>query len=602
MVVFQFPAAVALGLGSSVIGRDIGERRLGFYFARPLSGIAIWGGKMLAAFALLVAAALLASLPVYLLANPFEPSGKPGPFPWQPLLTTMLFWILLMSAAAVASGALRSRSGLIIVDIVGLPLVATVFFEIGERMVGAGATRAVVSLATPPRALVLLWPVVVVLLAASAAQVAFGRVEARRGHLALSAVTLSGLLACAAAFGIYGLWLTSATPSDLRSGFVSAPPNGEWVMLSGGTRRTDPPELYFPGFLVNAATGEHVKMGGVAFGGSGSGPIWSADGRRILWPTERLRSIDLRSAQVGGPELSIVEAGTESTARLTLANQPGTLFYVAERGELRQQPLAVSSDGRALFAARDALRLVDLESGRETARVAGRAGVALFLPGGGARLLAMEPRGAVSEWRVFDWDGKGNRVEPRAEFSTEGAAQVRFSTNGDRLLVVEPRRLSLQVLDGSGLKTLIDPWPALNRAAVLASEGRVASVEENGSGLELHVLAPDGATTASATIPGKFPVRFGGEPVPGLLSIGVDRWDTAYLRETVFIDLATGQVRRRETDLTPAARWDFWSAGPAPASASTRLFWDSHHALVRLDPATGERRVLVVTRGLGDRE
>jgi hypothetical protein len=590
LVVFQFPAAVALGLGSSVIARDIGERRLGFYFARPLSGAAIWGGKMLGAFALLLGAILLACLPIQFLANPFQPSGRPAGLHWEPVLAMLLMWTLLLSAGAVAAGALRSRSGLLIVDIAGLPIVVAAFLWVGVRMVDAGATRVVFSLATPLRMGVLLWPVIGVLLAASAAQVVFGRVEPRRGHLALSTVTLSGLLACVAGFALYGGWVTSARPQDLRSGFVAAPASGDWVVLNGGTRRTDPPELYAPGFLVNATTGEYARMGGMA-----SGPMWSPDGRRALWSVERPRSIELLSARVGAPDLSIVDVGTEGTAHLTLANRPGTLFYEVERGETSQLPLALSSDGRLLVGARDALRLIDIEAQREIAHVAGRAVAATFLPGGSVRLLAVERRGNVSDWQVFDWDGKSDRTDTRASFSTEAASHVRFSPDADRFLVTEPRRLSLYVLADNRLLTLIDGWNAMNHASGLLSDGHAFSVEESGPGLRLRTFGPDGATRASVTAPGKFPVRFGGEPVAGLLALGVDRWDAASLHETVFVEVATGEVRRRETDLTPAARWGPWLGGLVPGSGGTRLFWNAQHALVRLDPTTGERRVLIAT-------
>jgi hypothetical protein len=598
VAVINFPPAVALGLGSSVIGRDIGERRLGFYFARPISGGAIWGGKMLGALALVVGASLLVFIPIHFLANPFGPSGRPSHLGSGALVVLLTLQMLLLSVAAVAAGSLRSRSGLLLLDIVGLPLVVAVFFWIGARMVDAGATRVVFAFAAPPRVQLLLWPVIGVLLAASAAQVVFGRVEPRRGHLALSAVTLSGLLACALSFALYGGWVTSATPQDLRGGHVAAPTTGDWVVLSGGTRRTDPPDLYTPGFVVNAATGHYARMGGTPF--AGSGILWSPDGRRVLWPAERPRSIELLSAQVGAPDLSIVNVATEGTAHLELANRPEMLFYVVERSELWQQPLALSSDGRLLVGARDALRLIEAQ--REIAHVSGRAQAGIFLPDGRVRLLGEERRGSVSEWQVFDWDGRSDRVDSRATFSTEGASHVRLSPSWDRLLVTEPRRLSSYALDGGHLVTLIEASSAGNRAAGLLSEGRVVCVEESGPGLRLRTFDPDGSTRADVTMPGKFPVRLGGEPLPGLLSVGVDRWDTASLWETVFVDVATGQVRRRESGLTPAARWDTWSAGPVPGSAGTRLFWDSQRALVRFDPATGERRVLIAAGGLPDKE
>lgn len=46
--------AVGLGwglsilLGATILGRDLSENRLGFFFARPVSGLAVWWGRVLA--------------------------------------------------------------------------------------------------------------------------------------------------------------------------------------------------------------------------------------------------------------------------------------------------------------------------------------------------------------------------------------------------------------------------------------------------------------------------------------------------------------------------------------------------------------------------
>ena len=67
-----FPIALAIGLGASVIGEDLAERRLGFYFSRPLSGWAIWASKNLAAILITLGTGLVFVLPVALL------SGQPA--------------------------------------------------------------------------------------------------------------------------------------------------------------------------------------------------------------------------------------------------------------------------------------------------------------------------------------------------------------------------------------------------------------------------------------------------------------------------------------------------------------------------------------------
>jgi hypothetical protein len=158
--------------------------------------------------------------------------------------------------------------------------------------------------------------------------------------------------------------------------------------------------------------------------------------------------------------------------------------------------------------------------------------------------------------------------------------------------------VSLYVLDRRQLTPLIDAWTGV---AGFLSESRIFAVDKNNDpGLRLRLFGADGTPRATVAIPGRFPIRFGGEPVPGLLSIGIGS-NREGPRGTLFIDAATGEVKRRELGVLPARGWG-WKLAPAPGSAGTRLFWDAQGRLVRLDPGTGERHVLVATRGPDDRE
>ncbi|HEX3581241.1 MAG TPA: hypothetical protein VH087_05740, partial [Thermoanaerobaculia bacterium] len=60
-----FTWGLALILGATVVGRELSERRLSFYFTRPVSGSAIWFGKLIAAIALLIASfAIVSAFPL----------------------------------------------------------------------------------------------------------------------------------------------------------------------------------------------------------------------------------------------------------------------------------------------------------------------------------------------------------------------------------------------------------------------------------------------------------------------------------------------------------------------------------------------------------
>src|SRR5438876_792573 len=55
LMAIGFTAGLALVLGGTIIGRDLAENRLSFYFSRPVAASSIWFGKVAAALVLIVA-------------------------------------------------------------------------------------------------------------------------------------------------------------------------------------------------------------------------------------------------------------------------------------------------------------------------------------------------------------------------------------------------------------------------------------------------------------------------------------------------------------------------------------------------------------------
>ena len=69
---------LALFLGGSIIAGDLAERRLGFFFSRPIPGWVIWGGKMAAALVLVFGAGLAVLAPAFLLREGTSTSTASG--------------------------------------------------------------------------------------------------------------------------------------------------------------------------------------------------------------------------------------------------------------------------------------------------------------------------------------------------------------------------------------------------------------------------------------------------------------------------------------------------------------------------------------------
>ena len=63
MIALAFGGGLSFLLGGTIVGRDLSERRLGFDFARPLSGGAIWAGRFLGAVGLPLLVAVVVVLP-----------------------------------------------------------------------------------------------------------------------------------------------------------------------------------------------------------------------------------------------------------------------------------------------------------------------------------------------------------------------------------------------------------------------------------------------------------------------------------------------------------------------------------------------------------
>jgi hypothetical protein len=184
----------------------------------------------------------------------------------------------------------------------------------------------------------------------------------------------------------------------------------------------------------------------------------------------------------------------------------------------------------------------------------------------------------------------GGSLTERGRFVTPA---VLFPTDDwGRVLRLHESGLSLHDLDGRALATLAEGWQArMNRAAGPLSGNRFGSVEEGPEGLRLRVFDSEGRRLGDSRIKGRFPLRVGGESAPGLLALGLLSSAEQDQRETLFVDLATGGLVRREPGVLPALRrWEPGQPGdcqnPQPASLATRLFL-SDEGIVILDPTTG---------------
>jgi len=582
-----FPIAIAIGLGASVVGEDLAERRLGFYFSRPLSGWTIWASKNLAAILITLGTAAAFVLPVALLSD-LQPSAVLGDlvrkFPdwFLPLIALLVGLIFVAQAVA---GAYRARDGLFALDIAAfatlVSLGALLVWRLSRAMGGG-----LFSPQEGPHAFdKVLWLALFVGLTAAVAaalQVIVGRTDARRGHLALSTtlwVTLgAGLLGAAG----YVSWALAVTPQEVGAypWSVRTTPSASHVVFWAARARGIG---YQPWFLLDTATGRFDRLppqGMVGF-------AFSSDGTRAVW-------LEGGEGEVPVLILRRLDAPASLAIRSNLDRLAGQSLWFSE----------LSDDGRlAVLSTPGRISVVDTDSGREAASAS-------------VVQLGVDPRNplAISRYalvgdtlRAFvaslpstglplvtaSFNVRTGQVTPGP--SIEGFDSVRSIREGRAL--VSGRGGRLAIVDGSEVHALLPESSLVVGSASLLEGGRAAAFVNGGGDPRLMVWSRDGQRTVDVAFPAGSSF-IAGEPRAGLLALGAGA-DFSKPPRTVLVDAKTGAVVRVEEGLTPIGHGFEDRTLPA-GSPGSQLFVGTRGEIVRLDPDTGQREPILVSRAPED--
>jgi hypothetical protein len=594
---FVVAAVLAVALGSSVIAGELAEGRLGFYFARPIAGWALWAGKLAGAAVLCGSAALLVLLPT-LLVNPRTELGAPwwlggGPVQQMPVFLTGLLAAIGLAVllSHVVSSMVRSRSPWLLLDLGAAFTVAALCWSVRQTLLHEGAVDA---LAWGLEGFVA--ALAAAALAASAVQVTRGRTDLRGGHRLLSLTLWIGLGMAALAFASYSRWVVSVSPADLWNlDSVLSPPAGSWISLRGPAVRRG---MYFPAFLFDTASGRPVKLAGSPpYHFWWLQPAFAPDGSRAAWVEAGAVGCDLKVLDLSRP------GARPAATAVTFAEWP--------------RRIALSPQGRLLAALQaSTLTVDDLATGKLLASIPLTEGAfeessfqMRFQADGRLRVYqaaSERPPGGGSIWRLaaFELDPGHGRltrfggVEVPGDYrfwtlSQDGERVVLQSRNGGSLLLADLRA-------GSVVATL--PSTRSPVSVTFLTDGRLLLDERRLDAGLLWILDRNGAELRRIPFPGRR-LAIGGEVEPGRLAVatavrGSSDW-TAF-----FVDLDSGRTTLLGHDLYPVVRNNLFLYPPGPGYASpqsigSRLFLRSGgHELALLDPATGRLRTILRTHGV----
>ncbi|MCP3958628.1 MAG: hypothetical protein GY719_12315 [bacterium] len=608
VLVALFGAVALLMLGSNIVGRDLSEGRLGFYFSRPVSPWALWLSRLTAAGLLLLGAVFLIAAPtaaldldslgslartgessrawpVMGLGELYTPGVIQATLPHMPPLGVRLLIVsglllLLLVIVHIVSSIVRARSLWLLADLAALALIVSLGWAARDLLVREQALGAL----TWAEWFLLPWSLGATLLAGGM-QLAQGRTDVRRGHRVLSLTLWPVLLLAVLVFGAYARWATSSTIEDLDALMhAQASPDEAWV-LAGGTARAGSADA----FLLASRSGTSWRLGSLGMMRTWSD--FSADGSTLAWV--RCETFSPPVCEVWAKDL----------------RDPASPPRATEVPITRRSHLMALSDDGSLVAFAESKRLVvyELASARVVAAVDAQYPEAVTFPSPGKVRFHENVEGS-ERWstRIRQVDLATRHVIDTGRLPR--GRVLRRSPHRDLMIFAGVFPTSFGLYDGETGEALADlTVRRLPTSARFFVDGRSVLTFQDAATLELVVLSSEGKELHRIKRFGVPGARFGGEMTPGRMFVALrdDIAKQSRLTEqqistraehpgwtTYVLDADAGELRRLVAGVVPL--------GAPTRLLDDRLFLAEDESVIRWTPETGEQQIILRPGGHGE--
>jgi hypothetical protein len=246
-----FAIALSIVMGGSMVARELAEKRLSFYFSKPVPAASIWFGKVIGAIVTITLAFAIAFTPSFLVAHSELQTGL-GLSMGKSILILAITVISFLLISHAVNTAMRSRSPLVALDLALFVAAVAIVWRIIRPLAINGAEWLTIWVAG---AVLLMVPITI--LAAGAWQLSRGRTDLRRSHRELSRFFWTSMAVVIVVAASYVGWVFSAGPKDIRVDGVASNAAADWIAISGpASHRGD----YQPAFLVDLKTGKSVRV------------------------------------------------------------------------------------------------------------------------------------------------------------------------------------------------------------------------------------------------------------------------------------------------------------------------------------------------------
>ncbi|HUP44421.1 MAG TPA: ABC transporter permease [Thermoanaerobaculia bacterium] len=565
-----FTIAVAIGLGSSMVARDLSERRLSFYFARPVSAAALWFGKLAGAvvtaalcFAIILVPALLAAGNAWSVTWPFDLTALIGA-----VLVAGMFLLLVSHAL---NTMIRSRSALLVIDLI---LIAAFVFATGALLlplVESMALQLFRSVAAAIAAMLL-----VALVAAGAWQLSRGRADLRRSHAEMSKFLWIAVATGLLLIGGYVAWVFAAEPDDLTLAFVEQSSRGGWTAVGGSSRgRAD----YFAVFLLGPdgervefpagrwSQPEFTRAGNAAFGELAPVRFWGQAPGGIV--TIYRFGVDQQPLAIDTARYGRVVLSDDAGRMALFSNQTVSIHDIDGQRLLASAPAPKGGRVTGFFAGPDVLRLIAIKD--EHVRI--------------LELNTVTKKLA----QTGDWTASTKKINVQASGDGSMLLVRRFGDEMGQAIVLDGRTGAVRATLPELQSPLASRFLRDGRIAMLTGDqDRVLKIFEPDGVLvqEIAVGAVKRARIAAETAAGQLIVATAGTPYTDREEPGA--WDA------VVVDLARGEISRRERSIQIMTSW--WSGDlrvPLPNTTGEFIVKDAAGNLRRWNATTGGKQKFI---------
>ncbi|MEM7585042.1 MAG: hypothetical protein AAF560_16730 [Acidobacteriota bacterium] len=524
VVTLLFGGTVLVVLGSTIVGRDLSEGRLGFFFSRPISAWSLWTSRIVAAVLLLLASLALLTLPTALLDSGVltgDRIGESSQYAW-PLLgfkevfalpgvmrslpdmpsrpvrlgILLVALVTLLALIHAASTIVRGRSAWVLVDLTGLGATLMIGWWARNLLIGEEAITALVW----AEWFLLPW-ILAAALAAGAVQLARGRTDLKLGHRYLSATLWPALLLGALIFYGFAQFVVASSIDDLENAIhLRASPDEAWLVVGGRVQHRGRAEA---AFLLDTATERSWRLGSL-----GAVHAWfdfSDDGRTAAWV--RCRSFARLDCSVWAKDLADAASSPRRTP-VPFDSRPNELVLNADGSRLamvgwRRMAIYDLASGSLLAA-------VDVNHPNDTA----------FVTSDRIRFMELDDGDDPPGMRLVQFD------IPSRQLSEIGNLPRSFRTllslRDERVIFTQTQPLGFGLYDTASAQPVgeLHLHQRLPSQVHFLADGRCVLVFRNGFEVSLSVLSAAGELEYSVNGPKTLGTRFGGEIAPGRVLVG----------------------------------------------------------------------------------